>query len=314
MKQFFSFLDVQSNYKNLIKDALRYKKYPFSSQEIGKNKVIGLIFFNPSLRTRLSSIKAAYNLGCQIWILNANLDSWKLETQDGIIMNNSTQEHIKDAIQVMSTYCDIIGVRTFAELKNREDDYKELFFNKIKKYCSIPIVNLESATLHPLQSFADLITIYELKQKPKVKVVLTWVPHVRPLPQAVANSFAEWCSEIDFIDLIITHPKGYELDEQFTKSSKILYNQNEALNESDFIYAKNWSSYYDYGKMLLTDLSWMITKEKINQTNNAKFMHCLPVRRNVVVTDEVLDSSNSVVIQQAYNRIFATQTIFSKML
>lgn len=314
MKQFFSFSDVKYNYKSLLKQALQYKINPFSSQELGKNKTIGLIFFNPSLRTRLSSIKAAYNLGSQVWVLNAGSDAWILEKEDGIIMNGSSQEHIKEAVQVMSAYCDIMGVRTFPELKNKEDDYKELIFNKIKQYCSVPLVNLESATLHPMQSFSDLITIEELKQKSHVKVVLTWAPHVRSLPQSVPNSFSDWFSEVDFVDLTITHPEGYELDKKFTKNAKIIFKQEEALEGADFVYAKNWSSYHDYGKILSTDSSWMITKEKMNQTDNGKFMHCLPVRRNVVVTDEVLDSPNSVIIHQAHNRVFSAQTIFATML
>lgn len=314
MQLFFSFSDIKYNYKSLIKKALEYKKNPFSEQEKGKNKIIGLVFFNPSLRTRLSSIKAAYNLNAKVWVLNINSESWKIETTDGIIMNGHNQEHIKDAIQVMSLYCDILGVRTFPNLKNQEEDYQELLFNKIKKYCSIPLISLESATLHPLQSFADLITIEELKNKEKINVVLTWVPHVRSLPQSVVNSCVDWFSQIDFINLTITHPKGYELNDKFIKKTKIIYDQNKALDGADFVYAKNWSSYYHYGKILSTDPSWKITKNKMERTNNAKFMHCLPIRRNLIVDDEVLDSLNSIVLKQAYNRIFATQTIFSEML
>lgn len=314
MKIFFSFSDIKSNYKLLIKKALDYKKNPFSDQKQGKNKVIGLVFFNPSLRTRLSSIKAAYNLNSNVWILNINSESWKIETQDGIIMNGTNQEHIKDAIQVMSLYCDILGVRIFPKLQNQEEDYQELLFNKIKKYCSIPLISLESATLHPLQSFADLITIQECKNKEKIKIVLTWVPHVKALPQSVINSCSDWFSQIDFIDLIITHPKGYELNDKFIQNAKIIYNQNKALEGADFVYAKNWSSYHNYGKILSTDPNWKITKNKMEKTNNAKFMHCLPIRRNLIVDDEILDSSNSIVLKQAYNRIFATQTIFSEML
>ena len=316
MKKFFSFSDVRLNYKSLILQALKYKKNPFLSQEIGKNKTIGLIFFNPSLRTRLSSIKAAHNLNAKIWILNANVDSWSLEIEEGVIMNSSKQEHIKDAIKVINNYCDIIGIRIFPELKNREIDYKEIIFNKILEYSSIPVVNLESCTLHPLQSFADLITVEEFnKNKKKIKVVLTWVPHVKALPQSVANSFCEWFSKIDYIELIITHPKGYELSSKFTKGVKILYDQNYALQNADFVYAKNWSSYQDYGKIITLDPSWIITMEKIkNIANNAKFMHCLPIRRNLLATDEVLDSPNSIIIEQSKNRIFSAQTIFNEML
>jgi len=314
MNKFFSFSDVKSNYKELLTKALEHKKNPFSQQEIGKNKTIGLIFFNPSLRTRLSSIKAAYNLGANVWVLNAGADSWTLEMADGTKMDGNTQEHIKEAIQVMSAYCDVLGVRTFPNLKNKEEDYNEVIFNKVLKYSSVPVVSLESATLHPLQSFADLITVAELKKTERVKVVLTWAPHVKALPQAVPNSFADWFSEIDFVDFVITHPQGYELDEKFTKGAKIVYNQNEALENADFVYAKNWSSYHTYGEILSKDENWMITNEKMNLTNEGKFMHCLPVRRNIVVADEVLDSPQSVVIRQATNRIYSAQTVFAEML
>jgi N-succinyl-L-ornithine transcarbamylase len=314
MEKFFSFSDVKDQYKSLLNQALEHKKNPFGSQHLGKNKTIGLIFFNPSLRTRLSSIKAAYNLGAQVWVLNAGSDSWTLEMGDGTIMDGNTQEHIKEAIQVMSAYCDVLGVRTFPNLKNREEDYNELIFNKVLAYSSVPVVSLESATLHPLQSFADLITIAEHKKTERVKVALTWAPHVRALPQAVPNSFADWFSEIDFVDFVIAHPEGYELDEKFTKGAKITQNQNEALEGADFVYAKNWSSYSDYGQILSKDSSWMITEEKMKLTNDGKFMHCLPVRRNVVVADEVLDSPRSIVIAEATNRIFSAQTIFGKLL
>lgn len=314
MEKFFSFSDVKNQYKSLLNQALEHKKNPYGNQHLGKNKTIGLIFFNPSLRTRLSSIKAAYNLGAQVWVLNAGADSWTLEMGDGTVMDGNTQEHIKEAIQVMSAYCDVLGVRTFPNLKNREEDYNELIFNKVLAYSSVPVVSLESATLHPLQSFADLITIAEHKKTERVKVALTWAPHVRALPQAVPNSFADWFSEVDFVDFVIAHPEGYELDEKFTKGAKITQNQNEALEGADFVYAKNWSSYSDYGQILSKDSSWMITEEKMKLTNDGKFMHCLPVRRNVVVADEVLDSPRSIVIAEATNRIFSAQTIFGKLL
>lgn len=314
MKYFFSFSDIKHNYKLLINKALKYKINPLLEKNKGKNKIIGLIFFNPSLRTRLSSIKAAYNLNAKVWILNINSESWKIETEDGVIMNGTNQEHIKDAIQVVNLYCDLLGVRTFPKLKNQQEDYKELIFNKIKKYSSIPLISLETATLHPLQSFADAITIEEFKKnKEKVKVVLTWVPHVRSLPQSVANSCNDWFSQIDDINLTIVHPKGYELNNKFIHKATILHNQDEALEGADFVYAKNWSSYNHYGEILSKDPSWKITKYKMSKTNNAKFMHCLPVRRNLIVDDDVLNSPNSIILQQAYNRIFAAQTIFSEM-
>ncbi|MCB9202608.1 MAG: N-acetylornithine carbamoyltransferase [Flavobacteriales bacterium] len=314
MKQFFSFNDVKSNYKELLNKALDYKKNPFTDKHIGENKTVGLIFFNPSLRTRLSSIKAAYNLGANVWVLNAGSDSWTLEMADGTVMDGNSQEHIKEAIQVMSAYCDVLGVRTFPNLKNKDEDYNEVILNKVVENSSVPVVSLESATLHPLQSFADLITIAEYKKTERVKVVLTWAPHVRALPQSVPNSFADWFSQIDFVDFVITHPKGYELNEKFTNGSQIIYDQDEALKDADFVYAKNWSSFTDYGKILSNDSSWTVTKEKMNLTNNGKFMHCLPVRRNLIVSDDVLDSDSSIVIPEATNRIFSAQTIFSECL
>ena len=313
MKNFTSFADA-GDYKALLQQALEIKANPYGYQHIGKNKTVGLIFFNPSLRTRLSSIKAAYNLGAQAWVLNAGADSWTLEMADGAVMNGGTQEHIKEAIAVMSQYCDVLGVRTFPTLKDREADYSEEVFNKILKYATVPVISLESATLHPLQSFADLITVAEHKQKERVKVVLTWAPHVRALPQCVPNSFADWFSEIDWVDFVITHPEGYELAPQFTKGARIEYDQKKALEGADFVQAKNWSSYHNYGEIISNDPAWMLTPERMVGTNDAKFLHCLPVRRNVEVSDAILDSPNSLVIQEAGNRVFSMQTVLHEIL
>lgn len=320
MKQFTSVKDV-ANIDELLQKALEIKANPYDQQTVGKNKTIGLIFFNPSLRTRLSSLKAAYNLGANVWVLNAGADSWTLEMQDGTVMNGDTQEHITEAIQVMSAYCDVLGVRTFPKLENRDEDYNEIMFNKVKNLSSVPVVSLESATLHPLQSFADLITIaeksnYQPDNKPvkKVKVVMTWAPHPRRLPQAVPNSFAEWFSKLDWIDFTVVQPKGYELDPQFTAGATIAYDQEEAFRDADFIYAKNWSSYENYGEIIPQEKDWQVTMDKMKLTNNGKFMHCLPVRRNVVVSDEVLDSDVSIVIDEATNRIFSAQTVFHEII
>jgi N-succinyl-L-ornithine transcarbamylase len=313
MKNFTSFADA-GDYKALLQQALEIKANPYGYQHIGKNKTVGLIFFNPSLRTRLSSIKAAYNLGAQAWVLNAGADSWTLEMADGAVMNGGTQEHIKEAIAVMSQYCDVLGVRTFPTLKDREADYSEEVFNKILKYATVPVISLESATLHPLQSFADLITVAEHKQKERVKVVLTWAPHVRALPQCVPNSFADWFSEVDWVDFVITHPEGYELAPQFTKGARIEYDQKKGLEGADFVQAKNWSSYLDYGQVISNDSAWMLTPEHMAATHEAKFLHCLPVRRNVEVSDAILDSPNSLVIQEAGNRVFSMQTVLHEIL
>ncbi|WP_185882704.1 N-acetylornithine carbamoyltransferase [Blattabacterium cuenoti] len=315
MKNFFSVEDVPNVY-HLIQEAISIKQKPYDYQYIGKNKTIGLVFFNPSLRTRISCQKACFNLGCHTWILDLNKDSWKIEMNDGSIMKMK-QEHIKEAISVMSRYCDILAVRTFPNLLDRDDDYKETIFKKIMTYSQVPVINMESATLHPLQSLADLITIAEYSSffKKKSKVVLSWAPHVNPLPQSVANSFAQWISKIEQIDFVISCPKEYHLCEKFSLKSKIIHHQNEAFLGSDFIYAKNWSSYLYYGKVIQKDYSdWMITEQKMNITNQAKFMHCLPVRRNVVVEDSVLDSPNSIILQQAENRIFSAQIVFLKIL
>lgn len=323
MKQFTSVKDVVDVNK-LAEEALALKKNPFAHQHLGKNKTLGLIFLNPSLRTRLSTQRAAQNLGMNVIVMNLDKEGWSIETQEGVIMDGSAVEHIKEAAPVIGQYCDIVGIRSFAKLQRWEEDYSEETLNSFIKYAGVPIVSLESATLHPLQSLADLITITEfLNPKSEIrnltavrqvpKIVLSWAPHPKKLPQAVANSFCEWMTKTNF-DFVITHPEGYELEETFTKGKKIIYNQDEAFAGADFIYAKNWSSYKNYGQLLSQDKNWMITKKKMALTNNAKFMHCLPVRRNVVVADEVLDSHNSLVIQQAQNRIFSAQVVLKKIL
>lgn len=318
MKKFTSVNDVE-NIDQLVLEALVEKKFPFANKELGKNKTLGLIFMNPSLRTRLSTQRAGQNLGMNVIVVNLDKEGWSIETKDGVVMDGSSAEHIKEAAAVTGQYCDIIGVRSFPKLQNREEDYSDEVLNKFLKYSGVPVISLESATLHPFQSLADLITITEVwNSKPKTanrkpKVVLTWAPHPKILPQSVPNSFSEWMLKTDF-DFTITHPPGYELAEQFTKGAKIIYNQDEALKKADFVYTKNWSSYKEYGKILSQDKNWMITNQKMALTNNGKFMHCLPVRRNVVVADEVLDGPNSIVIQQAKNRISSAQIVLKKIL
>lgn len=313
MKFFTSVTDVK-NIDALVQDALALKKNPYAYPQLGKNKTIGLIFMNPSLRTRLSTQKAAMNLGMNVMVMNIDKEGWALEMEEGAVMNGTTVEHIKDAAAVMGQYCDIIGIRCFPGLKSKEDDYSENVLQKFKMYCNVPIISLESATLHPLQSLADVITIREeWKEKRKPKVVLTWAPHIKPLPQAVSNSFSEWMCKAD-VDFTITHPKEYELDTKFTNGAKISYDQQETLQNADFIYVKNWSAYRDYGKILCTDSSWMLTNEKLKITNNAKVMHCLPVRRNVELSDEILDGSNSLVQKQAFNRLFSAQAVLKNIL
>ncbi|MBA3704828.1 MAG: N-acetylornithine carbamoyltransferase [Bacteroidetes bacterium] len=313
MKFFTSVNDVKNTDK-LVQEALMLKKNPYAFSAIGKNKTLGLIFMNPSLRTRLSTQKAAINLGMNVIVMNIDKEGWALEMEDGAIMNSTTVEHVKDAAAVMGQYCDIIGIRCFPLLKIKKDDYSEKVLKSFVKYCNVPIVSLESSTLHPLQSLADLITIKEQwKGKQKPKVVLTWAPHIKPLPQAVANSFSEWMCKAD-VDFTITHPEGYELSKDFTKGAKIVLDQAKALRDADFIYVKNWSSYSYYGRILSTDSNWMLTNKKLKITNNAKVMHCLPVRRNVELSDEVLDGPNSLVLQQAQNRLFAAQAVLKKML
>jgi len=312
MKNFISVKDV-TDISGLVKEALELKKNPYAFKKLGENKTIGLIFLNPSLRTRISTQKAAKNLGMDTIVMNMDKEGWALETQDGVIMNHNTVEHIREAAAVMGQYCDIIGVRSFPRLVDKNEDYSEDFFTKFIKYAGVPIVSLESATLHPLQSLADLITIEETKTKSRPKVVLTWAPHIKALPQAVANSFSEWMCKAD-VEFVITHPEGYDLAKEFTGGAHIEYNQDEALEGADYVYVKNWSSYEDYGKVHSMDSHWMMTNEKLKLTNNAKVMHCLPVRRGIELADEILDGPNSLVIQEASNRVWSAQAVLKRML
>ncbi|RKS23303.1 N-succinyl-L-ornithine transcarbamylase [Flavobacterium endophyticum] len=312
MKKFTTVDDI-NDLDELILTAKKIKSDPFGSPELGKNKVLGLLFFNPSLRTRLSTQKASLNLGMDCIVMNLNTEGWSLEFEDRTVMDGNKAEHIKEAAQVISQYCDIVGVRSFPTLTDKEKDEAEQVINSFVKYSSIPVISLEGATEHPLQAVADALTIQEYKTKRKPKVVLTWAPHPKALPHAVPNSFAK-IMKLSKYDLVIAHPKGYELNPEITKGTTITDNQDEAFKNADFIYAKNWSSYNDYGKILSNDTNWTITKEKMALTNNAKFMHCLPVRRNMIVSDEVLDSEDSIVIPQANNRTFAVQAILTKIL
>jgi len=312
MKLFTSVHDV-TDINALAAEALQLKQNPYAHQHLGKNKTLGLVFLNPSLRTRMSTQKAALNLGMNVMVLNMDKEGWALELQDGVVMNGSTVEHIREAAAVLGQYVDIIGVRSFPGLKNRDEDYNEEIFNKFVKYCGVPVVSLESATRHPLQSLADLVTITELKTKPRPKVVLTWAPHIKPLPQAVPNSFAEWMCKAD-VDFTIAHPKGYELSTDFTAGATITHNQDEALADADFIYVKNWSAFEPYGKILPGNDDWMLTNEKLKVTNDAKVMHCLPVRRNLELSDEILDGPSSIVVHEAGNRVWAAQAVLKQML
>ncbi len=312
LKQFLSVHDAP-DLPAFVAEALRCKQHPFTHQHLGKNKTLGLLFFNASLRTRLSTQRAAQNLGMNVIVMNVTQDSWGLEMVDGAVMDGDKAEHVKEAAAVVGQYCDIIGVRSFPGLLDREKDYNDEVIRQFVKYAGVPVVSLESSIRHPLQSFTDLITIEEYKTKSRPKVVLTWAPHPKALPQAVPNSFAEWMNHAD-VDFVIAHPEGYELDAQFVGNAQVTHNQNEAFAGADFIYAKNWSSFTHYGQILSKDRNWSITGEKMKLTNQAKFMHCLPVRRNVVVMDEVLDSPNSIVIKQAGNRVWAAQAVLKRML
>ncbi|RYE08123.1 MAG: acetylornithine carbamoyltransferase [Sphingobacteriaceae bacterium] len=312
MKLFSSVNDVADiNY--LVKEALELKKNPFAFQHLGKNKTIGLVFMNPSLRTRMSTQKAAMNLGMNVMVLNIDKEGWALELRDGVKMDGTTVEHIREAAAVMGQYVDILGLRSFPGLKDREEDYSEAIFNKFVELCGVPVVSLESATRHPLQSLADLITIEELKTKPRPKVVLTWAPHVKALPQAVPNSFSEWMCKAD-VDFTIVHPAGLELSAEFTQGATITHNQDEALADADFIYVKNWSAFEPYGKVIPGNEDWMLTNEKLKNTNNAKVMHCLPVRRDLELSAEILDGPHSIVIKEASNREWAAQAVLKQML
>ena len=312
MKQFLKVDDI-GDLKVAVKEALELKANPYAHQHLGKNKTIVLIFFNSSLRTRLSTQKAAFNLGMNVMVLDINKDGWKLESELGVVMDGDKPEHIREAVPVIGQYCDIIGVRSFAQFENKEDDYSEKILRQFIELSGKPVISLESATRHPLQSFADLITIEEHKTKARPKVVLTWAPHPRALPQAVPNSFVEWMKNAD-VEFVVTHPKGYELAPEFMDGVTVEYDQKKAFEGADFIYAKNWASYTEYGQILSKDTSWTVDEAHMAWTNNAKFMHCLPVRRNMIVSDSVIESPNSIVIQEAANRVFSAQTVIKRML
>jgi N-succinyl-L-ornithine transcarbamylase len=317
MKKFIEVSDV-TDIQALINKGLAYKQHPLLDKTLGANKRVGLLFLNPSLRTRLSTQVAAQNLGMDSIVFNVDKEGWALEFAEGAIMNGTTVEHVKDAAPILGQYFDILCIRTFPGLLNRDEDYSEKIINQFIKYAGVPVLSLESATLHPLQSLTDLITIQEsiaatgLVKKPKV--VLTWAPHVKALPQCVANSFAQWVTAANFADVVVTHPAGYELSEKYTKGATITHDQAAALKDADFVYVKNWSSYEDYGKVFCTDPAWMLTANSLKHSNNAKVMHCLPVRRNVELSDEILDSSNSLVTIQAGNRVWAAQAVLSTLL
>ena len=312
MKHFINPDDVES-VDDLVNLGLSLKADPFQYRLLGKDLTIGLVFFNSSLRTRISTQKAALNLGMNVIVMNVGSDSWQLEFEDGVVMDQGKAEHIREAAAVLGQYCDIVGVRAFAGLTNREEDYREVVLESFRRFAGVPVVNLESATRHPCQSLADLITIEELKTKEKPKVVLTWVPHFKPLPQAVANSFAEWVLKTDY-DFVIANPEGYDLAPEIRKNARVMHNQDEAFAGADFIYAKNWSSYEQYGKVLTEDSTWAITPEKMALTDSGYFMHCLPVRRGLKVSDEVIDGPHSAVIQQAGNRVWSVQAALKKIL
>jgi len=311
MDHFASVNDV-SDVEALVKSALSLKLSPFAFKHLGENKTLGLLFFNSSLRTRMSTQKAAVNLGMNVMVMNVTQDSWQIEMEDGVVMDGGTAEHIREAAAVMGEYCDILGVRSFPSLKDRDQDYSEKILTAFQQFSGVPVVSLESATLHPLQSLADMVTIAEFKKAERPKVVMSWAPHIKALPQAVPNSFAQWVTKIN-ADVTIVQPRGFELAEEFTAGAKILYDQKEAFEGADFIYVKNWSSYNNYGEVG-TDKSWTIDQSKLSNTNGAKVMHCLPVRRNVVIADDVLDSSSSIVIPQAGNRVYSAQAVLKELL
>ena len=315
MKNFISVHDV-ADINTLINKALTYKSDPFRDRHLGAHKRIGLLFLNPSMRTRLSTQIAASNLGMEAVVFNVTQEGWSLEFEDEAIMSGSTVEHVKDAAPILGNYFDLLGIRTFPTLQNKAEDYSELYINQFIKYAGIPVVSLESATLHPLQSLTDVITISETfkEKKRRPKIVLTWAPHVKALPQCVANSFSQWINAWGHADFVITHPEDYELDPAFTRGAAISHDQDYALQNADFVYVKNWSTYNDYGRVYCNDREWMLTNEKLLLTNHAKVMHCLPVRRNVELSDEVLDGFSSIVTQQASNRVWAAQAVLSELL
>ena len=311
MNHFLSLDDVPDPF-GLVDEALKLKKDPLAFRKLGKNKTLGMLFFNASLRTRMSTQLAANNLGMNVILMNVTQDSWQIETEDGVVMNGEKAEHIREGAAVMGQYCNILAIRSFPTLKDREKDYQEVLINQFKRYAGVPILNMESATLHPLQGLADMITIKEYKKTDRPKVVMSWAPHVKPLPQAVPNSFAQWSRRFEY-DFVITHPEGMELNTKFTDGATIEYDQKKALEGADFVYVKNWSSYKNYG-MLGLGKEWMLTNEKLSVSNQAKVMHCLPVRRNVVIADEVLDGPQSIVIEQANNRTFSAQAVLKNLL
>ena len=324
MKNFISAHDV-TDIDSLVQSALAYKADPLKDIDLGANKRVGMLFLNPSMRTRLSTQIAAQNLGAEAIVFNVDKEGWALEFEEEAIMSGNTVEHVKDAAPIMGNYFDILCIRTFPSLKNKEDDYSELYIHQFIKYSGIPVVSLESATLHPLQSLTDILTITESLDAShrgtttiggirRPKIVLTWAPHVKALPQCVGNSFAQWVNAWGKADFVITHPEDYELDERFTKGATITHNQDEALKDADFVYVKNWSTYKDYGKIYCNDPEWMLTNEKLRLTNHAKVMHCLPVRRNVELSDEILDGPASIVTREASNRVWAAQAVLAEIL
>ena len=312
MKSFFHVQDI-GDLSKALEEAKQVKATPYAWQHLGKNKTIILVFFNSSLRTRLSSQKAALNLGLDPIVLNVNGDSWKLETRMGVVMDGDKSEHLREAIPVIGSYCDLIGVRSFAGLTDKEFDYNETILKQFIDYSGKPVISLESATVHPCQAFADLFTIEEYKTKKRPKVVMTWAPHPRALPQAVPNSFAEWMNAAD-VDFVMAQPEGYELDPQFAGNARIEYDQMKAFEGADFVYAKNWSAMNPYGQVINKDMSWTVGARQMSVTNNAYFLHCLPVRRNMIVTDEVIDSPRSLVIPEAANRVVSAQVVMKRML
>ena len=322
MRNFISVNDA-SDINALVTKGLGYKAEPLKDVALGASKKIGLLFLNPSLRTRISTQVAAKNLGMESIVFNVDKDGWALEFAEGAIMNGNTVEHIKDAAPVLGSYFDILCIRTFPSLKNKEEDYAEIIIHQFIKYAGVPVISLESSTLHPLQSLTDIITIKEcllsnsqwsMVNKKQPKIVLSWAPHIKPLPQCVANSFAQWMNAWGEADFMIAHPDGYTLDEQFTQGATITHDQDAALKDADFVYVKNWSSFDDYATMPFVKENWMLTNEKLSFSNNAKIMHCLPVRRNVELSDEILDGPNSIVTQQAGNRVWAAQAVLSEIL
>lgn len=318
MTQFFSVADV-ANLSELVDEALQLKSNPFAAEYLGKRKTLGLVFLNPSLRTRLSTQKAAIQLGMDVMVMNMDKEGWALETKDGVTMDGNTVEHIREAAAVMGQYCDILGLRSFPKLQDRNEDYSEDLFRKFINYCKVPVISLESATRHPLQSLTDLVTIQEhWKEATRPpKVVMAWAPHIKALPQAVPNSFSEWMCRAQaegMVDFTIAHPEGYVLSEEFTKGATLLHSLDEAIEGADFVYVKNWSSYEDYGKIHSVDGQWMIDSNKLSLTNRAKVMHCLPVRRDLELASEVLDGPNALVIQEAGNRVWAAQAVLKRIL